>query len=121
MASKKPASFKTAEKKDEKCLSSEPSTDKNAVSERVNKLFSVTLAELRDASSSKKYAAEANANRKLLRQALDLMHTIFLTFFIWKNVVFFFVLYSWHLGTDPDVDADPRVRTFHLQIRILFF
>jgi hypothetical protein len=68
MASKKPASFKTAEKKDEKCLASEPSTDKNAVSEKAKKLFSVTLAELRDASSSKKYAAEANANRKLLRQ-----------------------------------------------------
>jgi hypothetical protein len=68
MASKKPASFKTAEKKDKKCLKSELSTDKNALSEKAKKLFSVTLAELRDASSNKKYAAEANANRKLLRQ-----------------------------------------------------
>jgi hypothetical protein len=68
MASKKPASFKTAEKKDEKCHALETSNDKNAVSEKASKLFSLTLAELRDASSSKKYAAEANANRKLLRQ-----------------------------------------------------
>jgi hypothetical protein len=79
MASKKPVSFKTAEKKDEKCLALVPSTDKNAVSERANKLFSVTLAELRDASSSKKYAAEANANRKLLRQGpCTLLHFLFI-------------------------------------------
>ncbi len=64
MASKKPADVV----KDKKCLALEPSSDKNAVSERAKKLFSLTLAELRDASSSKKYAAEANANRKLLRQ-----------------------------------------------------
>ncbi len=76
MASKKPADVV----KDKKCLALEPSSDKNAVSERANKLFSLTLAELRDASSSRKYAAEANANRKLLRQALNLVCTIFITF-----------------------------------------